>query len=165
MHVLTLHSIIFPFFFFFKFEEKRPVPCRDVHPLWSRWKTGPRWRRHWWCARWWMSWWTGSLPAGWFPLPGWRPLPLQSSSRTRSHLTTDTQTTCQTGAVQCWSPQWGNEYNHSCACQWFSVLMPKQPNFIWSICMFYSDSPHSANFTRSLSYKVVGRCVLLLAVQ
>lgn len=67
------------------------VPCRDVHPLWSHWRTDQQWRRHGWYGHWWMSWWTDSLPAGWFPLPGWRPPSLQSSSGKYSHLFTHKQ--------------------------------------------------------------------------
>lgn len=81
MHVLPLYRNV-------TWEVKGCVPCRDVHPPWSHWRTDPQWRRHGWYGRWWMSWWTDSLPAGLFPLSGWRPLSPQSSSGTHSHLFT-----------------------------------------------------------------------------
>lgn len=67
------------------------IPCKGARPLWPHWRTGPQWRRHGWCGRWWRSWWTDSPPAGWFPLTDWRPLPLQFSAGTNSHLSTRDQ--------------------------------------------------------------------------
>lgn len=64
----------------------RYVPYKRDRPPWSHWRTGRRWRRRLSCEHWWMSWWTGCLPAGWFPLLGWRRPPLQSSWRKCSHL-------------------------------------------------------------------------------